>query len=240
MGNVGTANASLEKLQAFCRLTPQKKLPVEFEGALPLKPWGVEKDLAHIFPMTKELLGESLWNQLITSFSAESQGRVPKDFSSFVKARQRDQKSEPPYLSDLLDFEGMVHEIGIKPIREVTGYYTQGDLMQDILMINPDHALSVYSYPVFSLQKLQEAASLSSYPLLCFRPLKADQVCFISLSSFYATVLELVIQGGVTGKMTIQQAAEKLGVRITPDLYEEGRGFFQALLSYEAILGFQE
>lgn len=242
MNHCVVTSSSLGKLQALCQINRHEELPKQpfvqshFKGTI------LEQKLLEAFPLTYQLLKKSGWEELIHAFLASYSHSpyfwlLPKGLSLFVSENGWNEKTKIPYLSELIDLEWLEIEVYMLPALQCEGYCAHGDLMQDVLFVNPDYRMRRYTYPVFSSDK---GAAPGRYDLFCFRSVKTKEVRFISLSPFYYQVMELITSQDCTGKDAIRKAAEVSNIAPSAKLYEEGREFFQSLLSQEAILGFQE
>ncbi len=206
----------------------------------------VEQALIKAYPLTYQLLETSDWDRLVTEFFAfhpqpfPSFWKMPKGLCDFVREREWGIPLNLPYLSDLLQFEWIEIEVYMMPDcekQEVTPY---GDLMQDYLYVNPEHRFQTYRYPVFQPCPLSSDLPIGEHHLFCYRHPKSGQVHFISLSRFYKAVLERLIKGECTGKEAVDEVAQEMKLPINEHVYRTVRGFFQDLLSKEAVLGFIE
>ncbi len=249
MNHSVVTSTSPGKLEAFCKMSLQEKL----QGVLSkqvlvykdLMGTALEQTLLNAFPIARNLLKDSLWQELITTFLGSYPHSpyfwlLPKGLSFFVRENGWNEKTGIPYLSELIDLEWMEIEVYMLPLQNFEGYYLQGDLMQDVLFINPDHRLAKYTYPVFAPSSLEKNSNPGRYDVLCFRSPKTREIRLMSLSPFYRQVMDLITIQDCTGKEAMQKAAGAFGIFLRPKIYEEGREFFQSLLSQEAILGFRE
>jgi len=204
----------------------------------------VDNALIKAYPMTYHLLDTSDWDRLVTEFFAShpqpfpSFWKMPKGLCDFVRERSWGIQLNFPYLSDLVQFEWIEIEVYMMPDCEKQEVSPYGDLMQDDLVVNPEHRFQTYFYPVFQQCPLPQEISIGEYHLFCYRHPKTGQVHFISLSRFYRAVLERLLQGECTGRQAVEEVAQAFKLPLNEHVFSTVRGFFQDLLSREAILGF--
>ena len=205
----------------------------------------LESTLINAYPMTHKLLDQSSWQKIVLEFFTTYQQhspyfwQMPKGFYEFVRKAEWSERLKILYLADLMEFEWLGIEISMMPDLKKLDFCSQGDLMQVSLYVNPEHQLKKFVYPVFQYSTDSSKTTKGEYHVFCFRHPKTLQVHGICLSPFYRRVMECLIRRECTGKLAISQAAEYCTIPIDPRLLEEGRAFFQELLSQEGILGFQ-
>lgn len=240
---------SQRKMAEFCRTgqydidvaMPQERAHVYRDLILST----VENALIKAYPLTYQLLQPKDWEILVKEFFAShpspfpSFWKMPQGLCDFVREKDWGIPLNLPYLSDLVQFEWIEIEVYMMPDCDKESFRNEGDLMQDYLYVNPEHRFQTYAYPVFQQCPLPPETPCGEYHLFCFRHPKTKQVHFISLSRFYRAVLERLLQGECTGKEALQDVAAEFRLPLNEHVFASARGFFQALLSQDAILGFQ-
>lgn len=240
-------SAAQKKLEVFGRINRKDPLhPVPFSPALAyrdLMGTSLETTLVNAYPRTYQLLPAALWEELIVSFlrSYDKHSpyfwQMPKGLADFVQAQGWGQRAGISCLAELIHFEWLEIEVYMAPNGPLTSYSVHGDLIQDVPYVTPMHQLCTYTYPVFD-PHFSSSSKPGEYAVFCFRHLKSRQVRVIPLPPFYARVMTRLLAGDATGGEAIAYAAAEFSVKVTDQKLEEGREFFQNLLSQEALLGF--
>lgn len=114
--------------------------------------------LESAYPITRTILTENHWSQMVDEFIAEHKAQhaqlylMPGELLEFALEKRYAEKFDVPYLMDLLQFEWvevLVHsmadcdESDVQPIE---------DVLNDILIVTPYHKILVLDFPVHQLK----------------------------------------------------------------------------------------
>lgn len=110
---------------------------------------GVRRVLEKAYPLTMAALGDQ-WEPLILEFFANCDcpsphlWQMPRGLYEYIKEKG----SDIPWLAELLYFEWIEIEVHMGPDISVD-CQDEGDILSDPLVINPEHRLTRFTYPVF-------------------------------------------------------------------------------------------
>jgi hypothetical protein len=205
----------------------------------------VQSALRNNYPLTYVLLEGEKWEELTRDFFGEYScldpqfWKMPQGLASYVKESGWGEKRELPFLSDLLDFEWLEMEVFMMEDQLVPRWSREGDVLDDHLVLNPEHRLKTYSYPVFSQLSLDASWKKGEYPLFCYRHPETLGAHFFSLSRFFSSAIQILTEQLRTGREVLHIAAERHGFTVDDQLLVAGEKFFKSLIDKRAILGFQ-
>ncbi|MBB63861.1 MAG: hypothetical protein CMO81_02235 [Waddliaceae bacterium] len=195
------------------------------------------------YPIAKRSLGHEQWDKLIRRFYAEAPSPsphlwyMPKALIDYVEKHQIPEKVSAPYLLDLLHFEWLEIEVYMMPDQAVPLYTKIGDLLENGLVLNREHILSRFTYPVFRKKKdcLTEAAN---YFLITYRHPETLQVHYFEVPPVYVALVELLKQDNYTGKQVLEFLIEHYKVQSADSFMDSGYQFLKTLMKENLILGF--
>ncbi len=205
----------------------------------------IEKYLKYAYPITYDLLSKKQWDQLTYEFVTEHDcttaafRKMPKELCIFVKKRNYAKEFQIPYLDDLLLFEWLEIEVHQMPDQTFEKHRVIGDVLKDQLLLNPEFILYRFSYPVFKKHPLPKETNAGSYPLFIYRHPDTLNVHFISLSPFFATVIQELTQKSSSGKAVLKKVLKAHPIADENKVFSTGKAFFESLLKERAIYGFQ-
>ena len=206
---------------------------------------GVQGALRNNYPLTYALLQEEKWEELTHDFFAEYPcgdpqfWKMPKGLVEYVKESGWGEKRQIPFLADLVHFEWVEMEVYMMQDRISPPFSRQGDVLENVLILNPEHRLVTYDYPVFSQLSWDAPWKKGEYHLLCYRNPDTLGVHFFSLSSFFSHVIQALVDKEGSGRDALQIAAKRRHVAIGDQLFRAGRKLLEDLVIKRAILGFQ-
>lgn len=199
--------------------------------------------LTTCFPVTKALLGETAWQQLVQDFIAEHRCRspyyrqIPDEFVLYLQ-NERQATGDPAFLAELAHFEWMELVLSIAEVEPfTTETLPDAQLMDAVLVFTPVMKLLNYAWPV---QKISRAYQPSEPPtaathILGFRD-TADQVRFIALNRMTAGLVQL-LQKQHTAKQVLHELGRDLMPSELSNLEQFGRGILADLHRQGVIIG---
>jgi uncharacterized protein len=206
----------------------------------------IEAALTYAYPIAHSLLTAEQWKTFLQDFVEHHEcatpifRKMPKELLIFAEKERYDQKLDIPYLLDLLYFEWMEIEVQNMPDAEIFPFAQEGDLLKDLLYVNPEHILHSFSYPVFVQHPLPETVKKGIYPLLCFRRFEDKRVYFTRISPFYHELVQLLCEERISGKEALLCLAEKFHLKDSAKVLQRGKEFFASLMAQGAIYGFKK
>lgn len=205
-----------------------------------------ENSLRHTYPLTYTLLKGKKWKELVTSFLASFPSsspcfwKMPKGLWEFAIKEKWDEKLQVPYLLDLLEFEWIEIEVFMMPDQPSPPFQREGNLLTDPFVLNPEHLLTSFSYPVYAEFPLKEDVKRGNYSLLCYRHPDDLQVHFIALPPFYRDCWLRWSISQENAEIVLSSVAERHGLQLEKRHWEKARQFLGDLLQKKAIYGFKK
>jgi len=194
---------NLEKsLSNWCRTGEQVSLKASREDGLiqyrRLFRNNIHNTLVQAFPIAYEVLSEDEWTELVDMFFANKDvkdGRLwlmPRDFYEFVREEGFVEKYNKPWLNDLLLFEWVEIEVHTMADVPKEPCLKKGDLMDDVIEINPEFRLVQLEYPVhlYAVEKAVDKKGI--WFLLTYRDPESFLVRFSNLHPLAAVIFEKI------------------------------------------------
>jgi hypothetical protein len=246
-----------EKLAEYCRTGGYQELPgihsrerAETYRGLILNV--VESTLSNAYPITRKVLGEEEWVRLVHAFFAEYPCQSPElwrmPYGLVAYVFQTGYGADfLPFLKDLLEFEWIEIEVYMMEDTAPVPYRSTGRLLDDGLVLNPSHRVTLLRYPVFQLSVDDLKADLSSvrgleglYPLLTYRHPETCHVYFVEISPFHLRLLQLIEQDGYAAREAAEISMKEFRLQDLEAGLSEVEAFLKQLLDDQVILGFRE
>lgn len=205
----------------------------------------IQSALLNYYPLTYALLGEEKWQELTQDFFAEHPcgdpqfWKMPKGLAEYAEKSRWGEKVQIPFLADLLHFEWLEIEVCMMEDHRIPTLSQNGDVLDDIPYLNPEHRIVTYSYPIFQQLSSTEPLKKGKYPLFSFRHPDTLDAHFFSMSVFFRTLIEIVAQCSQSGRDALKMAAVQCRVTIDERLFQIGRKFLEDLVKKRAVLGFK-
>jgi hypothetical protein len=156
----------------------------------------IQDNIESAYPIAFKYLPTEVWEELVYDFFSihECQSfqvwKLPKEFLEFVVENKYSEKHSIPFLNDLLNFEWAEMELyNTTDIPYEYGSLT-GNVINDIISVNPEHLLVPLHYPVHLLPPLEAIDKKGNYFVLLFREKETGKIQFIDLSVWYAFIID--------------------------------------------------
>ncbi|SMG64141.1 conserved hypothetical protein [methanotrophic bacterial endosymbiont of Bathymodiolus sp.] len=214
----------------------------------------IEGSLQACFPITRELLGATLWHLLVQEFIKQHRCQsplyreIPDEFIDYL-IHEKPQIALPEFITDLahyewieliLETENSSHANTIFPVSD--------DLLAITPALNPVLHLLHYRYPVQSITALDE-----HWKNWQDRPTPYEQksvilagirdanykIHFIELNAVTARLIELIQQGFSNGKQVLIELAAELDYDDHETILPFGADILQQLTTQQIIIGAQ-
>ena len=204
----------------------------------------IEDTLQSAYPITHTLLTEEEWIQLVNDFfsrhncTSTQLWRMPYELVEFVEKEEYHLKLCKPYLVELLYFEWLEIEIYQDEDKPHENFITEGDVMLDVPVINPDHKLLQLTYPVHKKNHKELEDNKGNYFVLIYRHRSNFTVNFLELSPFLALVFDHLLKAKTSIKNTLLTVGKNNGINEEEMLLQHGKIFAEQLQDHTLILGF--
>jgi len=237
------------KFTQYCRTGQLKSIPgadsqrIEQYRRLT---WNIiDGTLQGSYPLTHDILSEKEWEDLVQDFFSTWDlhnpeiWRMPKQLYEFVLSLNYAQKLMKPYLNDLLLFEWLEVEVFMMADRPAPINKKQGDIWKDQIVLNPEHFLTKFDYPVFRSAAADLEAQKGTYFLVSFRHPETLEASFMEVSAFYMRALEVLSEVCVSGSDLLEHIASEFGLQLTDQLKQGFEEFLNSLRKAGMILGYR-
>lgn len=163
------------------------------------------------YPITKSFLPDDVWEDLVYNYFIEHKcqtpqvWRMPLEFYNYALEKKLQEKLNVPFLNDLLYFEWLELEVHTMEDIDYPASKEEGDWMNDVIAINPEHRLIKLEYPVHTTAPGQELIDKKGdYFLLIYREKESGNVQFVDLSMFYTYILENIKNGALLKDILVE------------------------------------
>ena len=203
----------------------------------------VDDILQSAYPLTCDLLSRVEWEDLVHRFLASHPcqtpqvWQMPRELYEFVESEGS--PSKYPFLSELLYFEWLEVELFMMEDKAEI-HKADGDVFIDPLVLNPEHILQHFHYPVH----LKKAKSISfrdkgDYYLVMFRHPASRDVQFMTLSPALVYLVEQLAAGPISTDALIREVCDALQIPIQQDTTSTVLKFITRSLENKLIVGFE-
>ena len=190
-------------LAMYCRSGDAPAIPGTTDGRLPhyrrLVLNVVSGTISQAYPITRKVLSEEEWQESFVRFFVEHDAqtpilwKLPYEYYLYVRDHDYAGKFNKPWLNELLWFEWLEIEVHMMPDENQEHYLKQGDLMNDMLVLNKDSRLIRLEYPVHLYPLAEVEERKGNYYLLIYREQETGTVRFVNLSVLHAWLLERIL-----------------------------------------------
>lgn len=204
----------------------------------------INESLRGSFPITAALLSQEEWSEMVEAFFATCKlsnpeiWRMPRELYEFVVNNSYAGKLERPYLPALLLLEWVEIEVFMMPDLASPACQKDGCLDKDLIVINPEHSLHFFEYPVFQRAAADLEQHKGHYFLLSYRQPQTAKVHFLEISLFFVRMLELLAVKPSSLTELIEQVGDDLGLIDRQQFLQPSLDFLAVLEQNGMIRGF--
>ncbi len=162
----------------------------------------IDDSLIAAYPLLHNLISEEQWKKLVNDFFATHAcqstqvWKMPGEFYEYIKTTDLQLKTIFPQLHDLIYFEWIEVELFMMEDVEYPLFKNEGDWVNDIIAVNPEHKIIRFNYPVhFKNSKSISKADKGEYFLLAYREKETGKVQFSDISALFAVIIENIAKG---------------------------------------------
>lgn len=235
-------------LAAYCRTGRYTEIPGVHNGHVThyrrLVYNVVDDMLQSAYPLTHHLLSAKQWTAMVQDFFSHHPCQspqvwyMPRELYEYLIEAQHPLLEKYPFLSELLWFEWLEVELFMMEDRPAS-YTASGNINTDALVLNPEHQLQHFHYPVHLKPAKQiKAADKGDHFLALFRKPDNGEVAFMHLSPVLVTLLELLQEGPQGMDTLVEQACAAWQLPVNEEIREAAAAFFAQALENRLILGF--
>lgn len=205
----------------------------------------VRNTMDQAYPLASQILGEDRWNSLVHDFLINHDCQTPKiwllplEFYEYIRDHNYSKSLDLLWLNDLLYFEWIEIEVHVMPDEKMPDAKRKGDLLNDVLVINPEFRLIRLDYPIHQFNIDEAIKKKSNYFVLAARDPDKGHVNFFNLSLLHTWIIENLLQENVSIKSLYPKINQIFGIDSETMLTENLNGFLINLFSKKFILGFK-
>ena len=205
----------------------------------------VESFMANSYPVLRKITPDDRWHAMIRDYFKRHQARtplfprMPQEFLQYLE-NEHNEEDDPPFMLELAHYEWAEIAVSIDT-REIDwdGIDPDGDLLENIPMLNPLAMPLSYRYPVHTISPDIQPEQEPSQPtyIVVYRDRK-DDVGFVELNPVSARLLELIQQDeNITGRVLLETIAKELNHPNPDVVINGGLEIMQDLHAKDILLG---
>ncbi|MDE3234472.1 MAG: putative DNA-binding domain-containing protein [Bacteroidota bacterium] len=237
------------KLATYCRTGKLESIPgIKMENVSHYRRLVmnvVDDMLQNAYPLTYALCNAKEWrtavNDFFSNYSCQSPQvwYMPEEFYVFLVQTKHSLLNKYAFLEDLLLFEWTEVELFMMEDK-LAIYSSKGDLCYSKLVINPEHQLLHFHYPVHKKkpQTIKEADK-NHYYLIAHRN-REGQVIFTDASPALVRITEYLSEANLSLPNLCLLFEKEYNIRLNQADQSSIYGFLQNALQSQLILGFSE
>jgi hypothetical protein len=204
----------------------------------------INDTMENAFPIAFKHIPTGKWNKMVKDFFAHHACRsyqvwkLPLEFYTYAVENNWEENYGLPFLNDLLAFEWAEMEVYNMEDIPAPAFTATGNWLDTPLVLNPEHQLLSFTYPVHLVAKPKELLRQKGvYFVLLFRDPDTGNVEFMDLSPWLAFLTEQLVMG-ITVR-DILDYAPQLNITDTVTLERDTLTFLQHMQQLHFVLGFQ-
>ncbi|MGB5832869.1 MAG: putative DNA-binding domain-containing protein [Thiohalocapsa sp.] len=202
--------------------------------------------LATSFPVTRKLLPDELWRDMIRDFLIKHRCRTPlflelaQEFLDYLGKKREPDSADPPFLLELAHYEWVELALGISDDDSAPHLADpNGDLMNGVPMVSPLAWNLSYRFPVHRIGPDFQPAEPSPQPthLVVYRN-RQDRVEFLEINAVTQRLLQLLQENPPrTGLQTLTAIGEELEHPDPAQVVAAGQQLMLDLRARQVIVG---
>ena len=206
------------------------------------------------FPVIRRTLGDEAWTGLVRRFYAEHHSRTPlfpelaREFIRFLEGRAAQAQSvdgrggtaapaDPPWLHELAHYEWteLAVQIDASPL---PAHDPAGALLDGVPVASPYMRALAYRWPVHTIgPDHRPATAPDATTLLLVRRGVDGQARFAAISPLVHRLLQLLGEGGRSGRASLEALAAEAGVAADADFLAQGAAMLERMRVEGSVLG---
>lgn len=204
----------------------------------------INNTMKHAYPITREIMANEQWEELINMFFTQHNPQTPKvwelpyELYEFVKDNEIASTFGIPVLNDLMYLEWIEIQVHTMEDEEVPEFSSVGDLLYDRLVVNPEHELIRLEYPVHKLSAGEAIKNKGNYFVMVFREPDSGRVRFVNLSVLFVYLLNRIMLEGKPAISFTEDIMKQFNIRDKDLVLKSIEAFLGDMIRQKAILGF--
>lgn len=247
MPTLNTTRQYQSELAAYCRTGQLEKIPGIVKENVPqyrrLVMNVVDDMLQNAYPLTHQLLQGNEWDQAVADFFSNHACQspqvwyMPKEFYEYLSGIQYPLLKAYPFLEELLWFEWIEVELFMMEDIPVTAN-PSGNLLADRLVLNPEHRLLAFTYPVHQKNPgMISGEDKGSYFVIAHRN-SSGEVLFTGASAAVIRMIEYLVEANYSVNELYTLFEEEYTVHLTVTDRQAVLQFLKNAVMQQLIAGF--
>ncbi len=206
----------------------------------------INNSLSQAYPISFEVLSDEEWSTLVDEFFEKHDAKTPHiwklpfEFYQFVKANNFSEKFNYPFLNDLVHFEWLEIEVYTMPNEYPQPYVKSGDILNNVLEVNPEYRLTQLEYPVHMYAAKESVNHKGDYFLLTYREPKTFDVKFMNLDPLHVLFFEKVANENLTANQIIDFIIDQNNSIPRDKLTKSIIGFLETMIKEKLFMFYAE
>jgi hypothetical protein len=204
----------------------------------------IQDNLESSFPIAYKYIDSEKWMMMVNDFFSDHAcqsyqvWQIAGEFFDYAVKENFAEKFKLDFLNDLLKFEW--EEMLIYNMEDVLpkAFKANGDIVNDVLVINPEHSLLQLKYPIHIYNPIEAMEHIGNYFVLLFREQHTGKVQFMDISVWFALLIEQISKNGFSLKSLLSEAPEIFGNIDLTMLTKTTIEFINDLKSRNFVLGY--
>lgn len=204
----------------------------------------VEDFMANSYPVTREILGESRWHDLIRDYYSRHEAKtplfphMPAELLDYLK-NERVSKDDPPFLLELAHYEWAELALAISSEEiDLDNIDANGSLIEFPPALSSLILSLCYEFPVHKISKSNQPQMSDGPSFLVVYRDRLDEVKFLETNSATHRLLQLIAENPMaSGNQLLNQLASEFAQLEKKSVMHHGQQALEELKAKGIILG---
>jgi len=182
----------------------------------------VYNSLSNAYPISKAMLGDEKWKELVDEFFIKHNPQDPQIWSfpfelyEFVLKSDYSKKVNKLYLNDLLFFEWIEMEVYAMEDVEIDNFsnLSKNKSFEGEIILNPYIKLFSFEYPVFNKEEKIDEMKKGNYFVICFRDIETFKVNYLEIDALSMIFLENLYENYANIETVLNFTSETINIKI--------------------------
>lgn len=205
----------------------------------------VFNSLSNAYPISKGMLGDKKWEELVGEFFINHNPQDPQIWSfpfelyEYILKSNYAARIDKLYLNDLVFFEWIEMEVYAMEDVEIENYETISNInsLETEIALNPYIKLFSFEYPVFLKEKKIEDMEKGNYFVICFRDVKSFKVHYLEVDALSMIFIENLYDNDGDIQISLNLTSEVINTKIE---FENILPLIEVLIEKGIILGIKK
>lgn len=204
----------------------------------------IDDNLQIAFPITHSYFSEDKWNKMTSDFlenhkcQAYQVWKIAGEFCNYAIENKLSEKYNLPCLNDLLLFEWEEMVLYNMPDLKIDEHKKYGDVINDVLIINPEFKILPLSFPVHTHIPDDASKKQGQYFALLYRDLETGNIQFMDISIWFVYLIEQIAIESKSINLILKEAPTLFGEIDILNLQTTSIAFINDMSQKGFVLGY--